>query len=181
MKTPPPAFTLRPWTMDDLDNLVRFANTKRIADNLADAFPHPYTPEDGIVFVHAGNSDGSQPHAVSQLPGRVFAIVVEEVACGCIGFYPQADVHRKNAEIGYWLAEEYQGRGIMTEAVKQVIRYVFSTYDICRIFASTFATNRASQRVLEKAGMHLEARLHQSICKNGQVLDELIYSVVAAG
>ena len=40
-------FTLRPWTPDDLDSLVKFANNFKIAKNLTDQFPHPYTPENG--------------------------------------------------------------------------------------------------------------------------------------
>ncbi|MEI6682982.1 MAG: GNAT family N-acetyltransferase [Bacteroidota bacterium] len=93
-------FLLRSWQPDDLDNLVRFANNQHIACNLTDVFPHPYTRDDGIAFIRA-----SQP---GDLPGtaRIFAIEVNGTACGAIGIFPQSDVHRKNAEIGYWLAEE---------------------------------------------------------------------------
>jgi RimJ/RimL family protein N-acetyltransferase len=80
--------------------------------------------------------------------------------------------------MGYWLAEEYWGRGIMTGAVKQVIEYGFQTFDITRIFARPFSTNLASQRVLEKAGMKLEARFEKTLFKNGRFMDELVYSVL---
>jgi [ribosomal protein S5]-alanine N-acetyltransferase len=166
-------FILRPWRMDDLDNLVKFANNKKIADNLTDAFPHPYKREDGIAYITAhGHPDGVPD------PVRVLAIVVDGIACGSIGVFPQTDIHRKNAEMGYWLAEDYWGKGIMTEAVRQTIGYGFRTFDINRIFARPFSTNLASQRVLEKAGMNLEARFEKTIIKNGQFLDELIYSTL---
>jgi RimJ/RimL family protein N-acetyltransferase len=162
-------FILRPWTMADLDNLVKFANNKKIADNLNDAFPHPYPRESGITYINTFSDDN---------PSRVFAIVMEGIACGSIGIYPQTDIHRKNAEMGYWLAEEYWGRGIMTEAVKRIIEHGFKSFDLNRIFARPFSTNLASQRVLEKAGMKLEARFEKSLIKNGQFLDELVFSIL---
>ena len=161
-------FILRPWTLDDLDNLVKFANNRKIADNLTDAFPHPYTREAGIAYITTFKDDN---------PARIFAIVVDGIACGSIGVYPQSDIHRKNAEMGYWLAEEYWGLGIMTQAVKQSIEHSFKSFDINRIFARPFSTNLASQRVLEKAGLKLEARFEKTLFKNGQFLDELVYSI----
>jgi [ribosomal protein S5]-alanine N-acetyltransferase len=161
-------FILRPWHLDDLDHLVRFANNKKIACNLTDAFPHPYSREDGIAFINKFKDDD---------PLRVFAIEIDGIPCGAIGISPQPDVHRKNLEMGYWLAEEYWGKGIVTEAVRQIIDYGFKTFDINRIFARPYATNLASQRVLEKAGMKLEARFEKSIYKNGQLLDEFIFSI----
>ena len=178
MKPQKTNFALRPWSMDDLDNLVRFANNKKIADNLTDAFPHPYTREAGMAYITANQSDGvSHPHCAHH-QGSVFAIEVDGIACGSIGIFPQTDVHRKNAEMGYWLAEDYWGRGIITGAVERIIEYGFKSFDINRIFARPFSTNLASQRVLEKAGMKLEARLKNSIFKNGQYLDELIFSIL---
>ena len=165
-------FMLRSWQTEDLDNLVRFANNQKIAANLTDVFPHPYTRDDGIAFIRASQPDDLPDTA------RIFAIEVDGMACGAIGIFPQSDVHQKNAEIGYWLAEEYWGRGIVTAAVKQTVEYGFSTYDINRIYARPFSSNRASQRVLEKAGMKPEARLEKSIVKNGLLQDELIYSIL---
>jgi [ribosomal protein S5]-alanine N-acetyltransferase len=174
-------FKLRPWTMDDLDNLVKFAGNKNIADNLTDAFPHPYSRNDGKNYIRTfgiPHPDGvSHPDRVND-PVRVFAIEVDGIACGSIGVFPQTDIHRKNAEMGYWLAEEFWGRGIMTEAVKRMIGHGFKSFDINRIFARPFSTNIASQRVLEKAGMKLEARFEKSLFKNGRFLDELIYSIL---
>jgi [ribosomal protein S5]-alanine N-acetyltransferase len=178
MNPPKINVVLRPWNMEDLDNMVRFANNKKIADNLTDAFPHPYKHEDGIAYISTNHPDGVlHPDGVHD-PVRVFAIEIDGIACGSIGVFPQTDIHRKNAEMGYWLAEEYWGRGIMTEAVKQVVEYGFKTFDINRIFARPFSTNLASQRVLEKAGMKLEARFEKALFKNGHFLDELVYSVL---
>ena len=59
---------------------------------------------------------------------------------------------RRTAELGYYIAERYWGKGIMTEAVKQICGHVFDKSDILRIYAEPFAYNTASCRVLEKAG-----------------------------
>ena len=79
--------------------------------------------------------------------------------------------------MGYWLAEQYWGQGIITEAIRQMAEYSFTTLDIDRIFARPFGTNTASQRALEKAGFILEARFEKTIFKNGEYQDELFYAV----
>jgi [ribosomal protein S5]-alanine N-acetyltransferase len=168
-KAPLPLVRLRPWTLDDLDHLVRFANNKKVADNMSDAFPHPYTRETGIAFLNMYKDFD---------PVRAFAIEVDGIPCGSIGIQPGTDIRRISAEMGYWLAEEYWGKGIVTEAVRQMVEYGFRHFDISRIFARPFSTNIASHRVLEKAGLKFEARLIKSVIKNGMVLDEMIFSVL---
>jgi RimJ/RimL family protein N-acetyltransferase len=161
-------FKLRPWSVEDIDNLVAFANNFNIAKNLTNQFPHPYTRENGKAFIEK---------ATSGTPTSIFAIEVEGKAAGGIGLHPQADIYCRNAELGYWLAEPYWGNGIMTEAVHQIVEYGFKTFAIDRIFARPFGTNTGSQKVLEKAGFILEARLNKTLFKNGEYLDELIYAV----
>ena len=161
-------FKLRPWAETDLDSLVKYANNFSIAKNMADVFPHPYTPAQGIAFI--------QMTAKSN-PPNILAIEVEGEAAGGIGIHPQADIYRKNAEMGYWLAEPYWGKGIVSEAVKKMVRYGFEHWDINHIYARPFGHNIPSQKVLEKAGFTLEARLEKTFYKNGEYLDELIYAV----
>ena len=162
-------FTLRPWSLTDLPNLVKYANNLNIAKNLTNQFPHPYTEQDGKHFIKMANSFD---------PMRIFAIEVDGEAAGGIGVHPQSDIHVKCAEMGYWLAEPFWGRGIMTEAVKEMVDYAFKNFDIIRLYARPFSSNTGSQRVLEKAGFELEACLKKSIFKNGEVQDELIYAIV---
>ena len=161
-------FLLRPWAPTDLDSLVRHANNSDIAKFLTDAFPHPYTEDNGKAFIAFATKDD---------PIHIFAIDVEGEAVGGIGIHPQADVQRKNAELGYWLAEPFWGKGIITNAIKQIIEFGFKTYDINRIFARPYGTNIGSQKVLEKAGFVLEGRFEKTIFKNGEFLDELVYAV----
>jgi len=161
-------FKLRPWESGDLGNLVRYANNFNIAKNLTDKFPHPYTLDDGKAFLAMASEFD---------PPRILAIVMEEGAIGSIGVFPQTDVHRYNAEMGYWLAEPYWGRGIITRAIARMVDYGFKTWEINRIFARPYGTNLASQRVLEKNGFKREALFEKALVKNGILLDELIYAI----
>lgn len=161
-------FKLRPWRIDDLDSLVKFANNSNIAKFMTDGFLHPYTVENGKAFIDFATKDH---------PIHIFAIDINKQAVGGIGIHPQADIHCKNAELGYWLAEPFWGKGVVTKAIIQMIDFGFKTYDIDRIFARPFGTNIASQKVLEKAGFILEGRFERSLFKNGEYLDELIYAV----
>lgn len=161
-------FTLRPWNINDLDALVEYGNNFNIAKYMRNLFPHPYTVEAGVKFLEMVSKND---------PQKVFAIEINGKASGGIGVFPQDDIMRKNAELGYWLAEPFWGKGIITKAIKEMVDYGFKTFDITRIYAIPFGTNKASQKALEKAGFKLEARFEKTIYKNGEFLDELIYSV----
>jgi [ribosomal protein S5]-alanine N-acetyltransferase len=161
-------FILRDWNENDLHNLVKYGNNFNVAKFMADAFPHPYTLEAGNAFIKMANS---------QSPPHIRAIEIEGEVVGGIGIHQQQDIYRKNAELGYWLAEPYWGKGIITNAIKQMVGYGFSNFAVDRIFARPFHTNKGSQKALEKAGFKLEARLNKTIFKNGEYLDELIYAI----
>jgi RimJ/RimL family protein N-acetyltransferase len=161
-------FTLRPWNDNDLDSLVKYANNLSISKNMTNKFPHPYTIESGKAFI---------AFTKQHLPVHVFAIDMNGEAIGGIGIHPQDDIHCKNAELGYWLGEPFWGKGIISQAIPEMLDYGFKTFDITRIFARPYNTNVGSQKVLEKNGFKLEATIEKSLFKNGEYLDELIYAV----
>lgn len=161
--------SVRSWEWRDRDAIVRHANNRNVWINLRDRFPHPYTVNDACRWLDT---------VVGQKPETNFAIDVAGEAVGGIGFTVQYDVARRSAEIGYWLGEEFWGRGIATEALIAVTDYAFSNYDVCRLFAHVFDWNRASARVLEKAGYELEGRMKKSVTKDGQTIDQLMYAIV---
>ena len=159
---------IRDWRIGDEDSLARHANNHKIWRNVRDAFPHPYTLADAEEWISS---------ASTAMPVTSFAIEVEGEAAGGIGFILGADIHRRSAEIGYWLGEQYWGRGIVGEAVRAMTDYGFETFDLARIWAGVFEWNPASSRVLEKAGYLFEARLKMAATKEGLTVDELIYAV----
>lgn len=160
--------TLRNWQARDIKSLVKNANNKKIWDNLRDDFPNPYTELAARQWIEIANQSN---------PLTNFAIVYNDQAIGGIGIILQTDVYRRNAEIGYWLGEKYWHKGFVTKALKSMVEYTFSTFDVDRIFAQVFESNEASKRVLEKAGFSFEARLAKAIIKNKKVQDCLIYSI----
>ncbi|MEI7926127.1 MAG: GNAT family protein [Chloroflexota bacterium] len=159
--------TIRSWRASDLESLVLHADNPRIAANLRDVFPSPYTRADGEAWL-----------AMTEAHRTNFAIEVGGAAVGGIGLRLGEDVHRRTAEIGYWLGEAYWGRGIVTEAVGALTRWGIEAFDLVRIDAHVFAPNVASARVLEKNGYALEGRLRKRVEKRGEILDALVYAYV---
>lgn len=159
--------TLRSWREEDVETLAKYANNRKIWRNLRDSFPFPYTLETAEDWVAI---------ASSQEPETNFAIVVDGQAVGGIGLELQEDVFRKSAEMGYWLGEPFWGRGIVSEAVVALTSWGFENIYLERIFAGVFSWNPGSVKVLEKAGYVHEATLRNAIFKEGNVLDEIIYS-----
>ncbi|MEZ4904792.1 MAG: GNAT family N-acetyltransferase [Spirosomataceae bacterium] len=165
--TTPPLFNLRRWQKGDEAALVKYANDYQIWRNVRDVFPHPYTSADAHQWIKMCEAE--------HLP-TVFAIEVNNEAVGAVGITLQKDVFRKNAEIGYWLGAPFWGQGIMSEAVREMSDYAFRQFDIHRLYAGVFEYNKASMRVLEKAGFTFEAVLHQAICKEDKIWDDYIFS-----
>ena len=163
---------IRDWVTGDEEALARYANNPRIAGQLRDRFPHPYGIEDAQAFIERANAAE---------PRGIFAIATPEEAIGSIGLFPGADVHRFTAEMGYWIAEPYWGRGIVTRAIVAMTRWGFEELGLHRIHADVFSGNDASIRALEKAGYTLEGRSRASVVKRGVVRDQLIYARIREG
>ena len=162
---------IRKWELSDAKDLAVALSNKKVQDNLRDGLPYPYTEQDGKEFISAMlSADENETFA--------FAIMVDDKVVGSIGIFRQGNIHRQTAELGYYIAEEYWGKGIMTEAVKQICEYVFANSDIIRIYAEPFAYNIASCRVLEKVGFQYEGTLRSNAVKNGKVIDMKMYSLI---
>ena len=123
-------FMLRGWKPDDAESLQKHADNTNISDFLLDRFPSPYTLEDAINWIKM------MQH---QNPVVNFAIAIDGNVAGVIGLELREDVYRKTPLIGYWISEEYWGRGIMSEAVKLITDYAFAYLDIIRIQAGVLS------------------------------------------
>lgn len=161
---------VRAWRRNDAEDLARLANDRRVSANLRDAFPYPYAHEDACRFIEM---------AAAQDPPTVFAIDHEGRLAGGIGFRLHTDVERVGAEVGYWVAHEFWGRGIGTAALRVVTGHAFRTHaELRRLYAVPFAGNDASARILERAGYRREGTLRQSAIKEGKVLDQWMYAIL---
>lgn len=163
---------LRPLQDSDAHSIARHANSRKIWLNVRDRFPHPYRLDDAVDFIQKTGESASE---------TVFAVDVNGTAIGAVSLMLREDVDRVSAEIGYWLGEEFWGKGIATEAVKAVTAYGIKQFRLTRVFAYTFEWNVASARVLEKAGFALEGRLKRSAVKDGQIVDQFQYAYVVPG
>lgn len=164
---------IRKWSLSDAAGLALAVSNKKVQDNLRDGLPYPYTEQDAARYIQAMlSADKDETFA--------FAVTADDKAIGSIAVFRQDNIHRRSAEVGYYIAEDYWGKGIMTEAVKQICAYVFEHSDIIRIFAEPFADNTASCRVLEKAGFQLEGILRSNAVKNGKIIDMKMYARIRA-
>jgi len=161
---------VRPWRTGDERPLVKHANDREVWNNLRDSFPHPYTYEDAVRWIEFVATQGTPP--------RRFAIVLDDEPIGGVGLMIGDDVECKVAEVGYWIGQSHWGKGIATEALRWLSRYAFEAFDLVRLHAAIFEWSRASARVLEKTGYKLEGRLRQSVFKNGQIIDSLMYALL---
>lgn len=169
MEIKAPGFTLRGWKKTDATALQKHADNRNIHAYLLDKFPHPYTMENANEWISL---------ILNQTPLLCFVIDINGELAGVVGIEMRTDVYRKAPLIGYWLAEEYWGKGIMTSAVKLVADYAFANLDIIRLQASIFSNNPRSMRVLEKCGFVKEGVSKRAILKNNEILDEHIYALV---
>lgn len=160
-------FLLRPWHSDDAESLSRHANNPKIARNLRDGFPYPYTLADAKSWIEMIQSNKKDV---------VYAIEVNGEACGGIGLHAMQDVYRFNAEIGFWLSEAHWNKGIVSEAAGLLVDYGFANFQWVRIYAGVFSSNLASMRVFEKNGFTREAIHHRAVKKEGVFLNEVIFA-----
>ncbi len=160
---------LREFKNSDAKKLAELCNNRKLWDNLRDYIPFPYSEKDALDYIEFCQSEN---------PQQTFAMEYKGEFVGAIGLVKQSDVYKLTAEIGYWLGEPYWGQGIMTTATRLITEYGFNNLGLVRIYTGVFSFNKASQRVLEKAGFKLECIFEKSIFKNNKIYDEYRYSLI---
>ncbi|MGN0812127.1 MAG: GNAT family N-acetyltransferase [Candidatus Coproplasma sp.] len=152
-------------------DLAYALNNLNVQNNLRDGLPFPYTEEDALSFIKSMlSADKDNTFA--------FAIVYKGKCVGSIAAFRQSNIHFKTAEVGYYIGEEYWGRGVTTSALKELCDYVFANTDIIRLYAEPFTYNNGSCKVLEKAGFTREGVLKSNAVKCGAVLDMALYAKI---
>ena len=162
-------YQIRSYKLSDKDAIVKYANNQNVSKNLRDSFPYPYTEKDAVKWLNL---------ACIQNPEINFAIADPDELIGGIGLLLQPDVYRYSAEVGYWLAEPFWGKGITTKALIAFTKYAFKQFDIMRLFAGVFEGNDPSVKVLENAGYKFEGRYRKAVYKDGIFKDQLMYSIL---
>jgi [ribosomal protein S5]-alanine N-acetyltransferase len=182
---PAPIFTtsrliIRPFHINDAPHLARIANNIKIARNEGNRFPNPVSLDDARAFINS-----TRPTDPTAKPHYSFEIVLKDgpdagtVVGGC-GLEPGDDVFSRTCEIGYWLGEEFWGKGYATEMAAQLVAYAFGLGEadgfggdkrLEKISAQVFSGNPASMRVLTKSGFANEATLRRTVWRLGEWRD----------
>lgn len=156
---------LRHFEYTDQPFLVSYLNNADIKQFLSPKIPTPYSDDDARWWVEEGSK-----------AGFTRAIEVDGQLVGCIGALVGEFEYAKSAEVGYWLAQEYWGQGIVCQALALFIAEMQASSDIVRLHAVVFAGNMQSSKVLEKSGFEHEGLLKKAIYKHGKFYDALLYA-----
>lgn len=163
---------LRRFTDADLEPFVAYRGLPEVARYQSwDAF----SMADGRKLIDAMR--GLEPG----LPGSWFQFALEDrdsgVLVGDCAFRVDASESRL-AEVGFTLHPDHRGRGYATEAVRALLDYAFSSLSLHRVIGNCDARNLASARVMERAGMRLEARFVDDYWSKGEWTSSLIYAIL---
>lgn len=162
---------LRPFAQSDAHAVARYAGEKDIAATTL-SIPHPYSLDMAVEWI------GTHAEMYARGESATFAITLAESLqlVGAIGLVRHKEHDR--AELGYWVGKPHWNRGYASEAALLVVDFGFESWQLERIFAHHFATNPASGKVMEKAGMQYEGCLRHHVKKWGQYQDLKIYSIL---
>ncbi|MBU4369893.1 GNAT family N-acetyltransferase [Patescibacteria group bacterium] len=163
-------FILRPFKKGDEKSLLENINNKKIYRNTLN-IPYPYTLKDAKEWIAKNLKE-----AKMKIPTKIkFVIDIDGEVAGSIGL---VKIRGHKAEIGYWLVEKHWDKGIMTEAVKLVTKFGFNKLKLKRIYAYVYPFNKASMRVLEKAGYKFEGILRKDVKKDNKFMDDYLFANV---
>jgi ribosomal-protein-serine acetyltransferase len=96
---------------------------------------------------------------------------------GIAGYHP-IDFVNKKASLGYWLGEEYQGNGLVTNSVKFLLKNGFKTLELNRIEMTCALENKLSQAVAERLNFKKEGVLRSAEIIGNCIYDHIIYSII---
>jgi [ribosomal protein S5]-alanine N-acetyltransferase len=167
-----PRLTLRPFVRADAPDIQRYVSDRDVAA-MTLTIPHPYP--DGAAEAWIAT------HAEKYAAGRVASFAITErdsrALVGAIGLHAEPPHNR--AELGYWIAKPFWGRGYATEAAEAIIGFGFETLRLNKIHAAYFTKNPASARVIEKVGMTYEGHLREHDLKWGVYEDIKVHAILA--
>ncbi|HEY9098395.1 MAG TPA: GNAT family protein [Thiobacillus sp.] len=158
---------LRDYIISDADRFADLANNENVSRYLIYTFPYPYKKQDAAWWIKSGSKTNNSVAKAIEYRGELV---------GTVGITPQTGWKGHTAEIGYWVGEEYWGKGIATEALNIMSDLVFSTMKYKKLFAPVLDPNKASMRVLEKCGYSLEGVFKHEVYKGGNFFDGHYYA-----
>jgi len=180
---------LRPFTMDDVDDVLEYINDLEWAEYQVNIQSVPYTRKDVETLVAMFSDPSYWETGHPELPStgngagllQIFAVVFEGKVIGEVALNQRGeDRPNERAELAYSLSRQHWGKGLMTEAARVVMNWAFQTYSFNRIYAWCDPRNIGSWRVLEKLGMKREGQLRSHLKWNDEFRDQLYYGILRA-
>jgi ribosomal-protein-alanine N-acetyltransferase len=163
---------LRTLKFSDAEVIRKFAKDKKITKYTFVISP-PFTRKQAQAFIKKTEKEREKGIAY------YFGIELKEnrKLIGMINLV-KIDRKNKNAEIGFWLAGKYQGKGLAKEALNSILDFGFKKLKLKRIEARVLHKNKPAQKLLEKTGFKLEGRLRRKTFFKNQWFDDLIYGIL---
>ena len=167
------SITLRPSELDDAEIYMQLVaeNHDRLSEWLSAPMP-PTTIEERRKAQAADLAKGEDGKA------HWWLIEADDELAGTIAFHNIQETNR-SALVGYWLADGFTGKGIMTDSLRAIIDWAFSELNLVRVEIQCSITNRASCAIPERLGIRRESIRRQSEIKKGVVLDMASYAALA--
>ena len=167
---------LRPFTLDDVDEVLEYTNDPKWARYQVNIPPVPYTRKDAESLV----AMFSNPAAWVKIGlFQMFAIVFEGKVIGEIALNQRNDDRQnERIELTYSLSRQHWGKGLMTEVARAVMNWAFQTYSFNRLYAWCDPRNIGSWRLMEKLGMKREGQLRSHLKWNGEFRDQMYYGIL---
>ena len=138
--------------------------------------PVPYTEADADQWIAHRRSNARKNEIQFGIRSADGSLI------GGIGLVEERSTAIYRGEIGYWLARDYRGRGLMPRAIRAFADYAFRELQLHKLTATTYPFNPSSSRALEKAGFALEGRLRKHVRsrKGDEYFDALVYGLISS-
>ena len=171
----PGGCALRLLEESDADELFAVVDANR--EHLAEWMPwvgNEQKPEDVLPFIRAtrrqlADNNGLQTTIVDP-DGRII---------GMVGVHAIDWANRKTS-IGYWLARDHQGRGVMTAAVRAYVDHAFGTLKLNGVTTRAAFANARSRGIAERLGFRAVGTLRETERVGERMLDHVVYGMLAA-
>ena len=162
---------IREWALDDADALASVVNNtdRRYLRNMGDGI---YSLRDAKKYIRLTLDE-------THRCGNIFrAITLDDKVVGCISVESGKDVSMVDANIGYYIDNDYTHHGVATEAVRLMVDEAFAHLDILRISAYVCTLNEPSMRVLERCGFGRESVMRSAARLGNDVVDVAVYALL---
>jgi ribosomal-protein-alanine N-acetyltransferase len=186
-------YLLRRWRLEDVEDCAFHANSYKVSAYTSNRFPHPYTKEhaEKVIRAHMAkyvlSAEDFKDPMLRKYQDESFAIVhvgkEKSVVFGGLGMFFRDDTSYRVGELGYWIGEEFWGKGITKQAVKTMLAYIEAKYVkgplgtiLDKVKAGVLHENIASMKVLEYNGFVPEGVFKKEVHKRGKHYDLYWYA-----